>query len=253
MAAKAAIFGSRICFMKPIAVFQHTVVGAPGAVVPILKSLGREVRTVHIVDGEPVPRDATAFGGLVFMGGYMGVHDDFPWIAEELALIRDADAHAVAVAGHCLGSQLAALALGGSVAKHVRPEIGWQPLDAKDDAVSRDWWGPYAGQTLETFQWHGDTFTAPQGAHQIASSRHCAHQALIVGGRHLLLQSHLEMTPALVELSLEHNGHQLDHQFALGNPAVCDPGDVRRDLDRRTQQMHAILAQLYSRWIKGCG
>lgn len=238
--------------MKPIAVFQHTTVGAPGAVIPILRALGRAVRLVRIVDGEAVPREATAFGGLVFMGGYMGVHDDFPWIPGELALIRDADAHEIPVAGHCLGSQLLALALGGSVTNHVRPEIGWQPLETCDTPIARDWWGPHAGGALETFQWHGDTFTPPPAARQIARSRHCDNQAFVLHDRHLLLQSHLEMTPALVELSLQHNGHQLEHQFALGNPAVCDPADVRRDLDQRTERMHAILAQLLSRWVRGC-
>ena len=175
--------------MKPIAVFQHTVVGAPGAVVPILQALGREVRLVRIVAGEPVPTDPSAFSGLVFMGGYMGVHDDYPWIAQELALIRAADAQAIPVAGHCLGSQLVALALGGSVANHVQPEIGWQPLQTTDTSVARDWWGPWAGQTLETFQWHGDTFTPPPAALQIARSSQCEHQAFddihrIIRNRH---------------------------------------------------------------------
>lgn len=90
--------------MKPIAVFQHTEVGAPGAVVPILEALGREVVLVRIVDGDAVPADASGFGGLVFMGGSMGARDPLPWIAQELALIRDADARGIPVAGHCLGS-----------------------------------------------------------------------------------------------------------------------------------------------------
>ena len=66
--------------MKPIAVFQHTEVGAPGTVPTILESLGREVRLVRIVDGEPVPSHAGEFGGLVFLGGSMAAHDDLPWI-----------------------------------------------------------------------------------------------------------------------------------------------------------------------------
>lgn len=243
--------GEGLATMKPIAVFQHTVVGAPGAVVPILQALGRPVQLVRIVAGEAVPTDPGAFGALVFMGGYMSVHDDYPWIAQELALIRAADAQGIPIAGHCLGSQLVALALGGSVAKHVRPEIGWQPLQTADSAVARDWWGAWAGQTLETFQWHGDTFTPPPGALQIARSSHCEHQAFVLHERHLLLQSHLEMTPELVELSLQHNGQQLERQFALGNPAVCDPADVRRDLPERTARMHTLLTQLYSRWLRG--
>lgn len=237
--------------MKPVAVFQHTEVGAPGSVVPILRALGREVRCIRIVDGEPVPADASAFSGLVFMGGYMGVHDDLPWIAQELALIRRAASLGVPLAGHCLGSQLLAQALGGSVAKHARPEIGWQPLQTDGHAVAREWWGEFAGAKVQTFQWHADAFQPPPGAVRIAQSRHCEHQAYVLHDRHLLLQSHLEMTPALVAVSMERNGHQLVRQHALGNPAVSDPGDLLTDLETRTSRMQAVLARLYARWVQG--
>jgi GMP synthase-like glutamine amidotransferase len=234
---------------RPIAVFQHTEVGAPGAVVPILESLGREVMLIRVVDGEAVPTDAGAFGGLVFMGGHMSVHDPLPWISQELALIRQADACGIPVAGHCLGSQLVALALGGQVGTNERPEIGWCEMVAENSAVARAWWGPHAGRVLTTFQWHGDTFVPPHGAERIAHSRYCANQAYVVHGRHLLVQSHLEMTPPLVELSIERNGHQLQRQNALRNPAVSSYDDITNALPQRTAQMHTLLAQLYTRWV----
>ncbi len=237
---------------KPVAVFQHTEVGAPGTVVPILEALGREVRRVRIVDGEPVPPDASAFGGLVFMGGYMSVHDPLPWIAQELALIRDADARGIPVAGHCLGSQLVALALGGDVRRHAQPEIGWCEIDADGGAAAREWWGDAAGRTLQTFQWHGDTFAPPAGALQIASGAHCASQAFVIRGLHLLVQSHLEMTPALVELSVARNGEQLRRQNMLGNPAASAYADVLNDLAARSARMRGILERLYARWVQGC-
>jgi len=236
--------------VKPVAVFQHTEVGAPGSVVPILQALGCEVRVIGILHGEPVPATAEAFGGLVFMGGYMSAHDPLPWIGEELALIRDADARGLPVAGHCLGSQLVALALGGAVGPHDRPEIGWNPLVAGDDTPARDWWGDAAGRTLETFQWHGDTFTPPAGAVPLARSPWCDNQACVLDDRHLLVQSHLEMTPALVDLSWQRNGAQLVRQHAAGNPAASDPDDLLRDLPARTDAMAALLRRLYSRWVK---
>lgn len=236
--------------MKPIAVFQHTEVGAPGAVLPILEALGREVVLVRIVDGEAVPADASAYGGLVFMGGYMSVHDPLPWIAQELALIRDADARGIPVAGHCLGSQLVALALGGAVNPHDRPEIGWCEINAETSDTAREWWGGHSGQVLQTFQWHADTFEPPTGAVPLARGRHCANQAFVVRGRHLLVQSHLEMTPELVALSMARNGQQLARQNALGNPAASLFDDLLHDLPERTRRMHALLRQLYGRWCR---
>ena len=235
--------------MKPIAVFQHTEVGAPGTLPEALRELGQAVRIVRIVDGEPVPQDASSFSGLVFMGGYMSVHDPLPWIAQGLSLIRDADARGLPVAGHCLGSQLVAIALGGQVHRHTSPEIGWNTIETASDAAAQDWWGAYAGRSLETFQWHGDTFMPPEGARQLASAQHCSNQVFVLQERHLLIQSHLEMTPELVELSLERNGAQLLGQWEAGNPAVSSPQDIRRDLARRTGAMTDVLRQLYQRWV----
>ena len=233
---------------RPVAVFQHTEVGAPGAVVPILESLGCQVELIRIVDGDAVPPDASHFAGLVFMGGYMSARDPQPWIAAELALIRDADRRGIPVAGHCLGSQIIALALGGDVRTLKRPEIGWCEITADDSPTAREWWGDHAGQVLPTFQWHADTFEPPDGAVALATGLHCRNQVFVLKDIHLLIQSHLEMTPALVKLAVERNGHQMLRQNALANPATSDYRDALRDLPRRTLQMHVLLERLYSRW-----
>jgi len=235
---------------RPIAVFQHTEVGAPGAVVPVLRALGREVVVIRIVDGEPVPPDPSVYGALVFMGGYMSAHDPVPWIAQELTLMRMADKAGVPMAGHCLGSQLLALALGGEVRPNNRPEIGWCEIDSASLGEAQAWWGPNAGRRLRTFQWHGDAFTPPSGSVRIASGEHCANQVVIVHDRHLLVQSHLEMTPELVELSLRRNGYQLARQNTLSNPACSPLKEVGLDLRSRTDAMHVLLRQLYTRWAE---
>lgn len=238
--------------MKPIAVFQHTEVGAPGTVISILESLGRRTQVIRIVDGEAVPTEASEFGGMVFMGGYMGVHDPLPWIAQELALIREADALDIPVAGHCLGSQLLALALGGNVHANHRREIGWQQITVEGGTPAEEWWGQPAGTSLLTFQWHGDTFEPPAGAVRIASSPHCTNQAFVLRDLHLGVQSHLEMTPALVALSLQRNGAQLEREYQQGNPAVTSLQETQRDIPARTAQLGASLNRLYSRWVKNC-
>ncbi|RJG04770.1 type 1 glutamine amidotransferase [Noviherbaspirillum cavernae] len=238
--------------MKPIAVFQHTEVGAPGSVISILESLGKRCRVIRIVDGEPVPENADEFGGMVFMGGYMGVHDPLPWIPQELALIRQADALDIPVAGHCLGSQLLALALGGCVRANHRREIGWQQIVTEDGALAEEWWGQPSGTALLTFQWHGDTFEPPAGAVRIATSPYCANQAFVVRGLHLGMQSHFEMTPELVTLSLQRNGAQLEREYAQGNPAVTSMQETQREVPARTAQMRTALERLYKRWVKGC-
>lgn len=238
--------------MKPIAVFQHTEVGQPGSVIPILESLGHRCEVIRIVDGQAVPERAGDFAGLVFMGGYMSVHDPLPWIAQECALIRQADALDIPVAGHCLGSQLMAIALGANVHKNVRSEIGWQDIVIEGGALGQAWWGESHGTVIPTFQWHGDTFDLPMGAVRIATGANCANQAFVLRDLHLGMQSHFEMTPDLVELSLERNGAWLEREYATGNPAVTSMEETQRDIPARTQAMAQVLTRLYSYWVRNC-
>lgn len=237
--------------MKPVGIFQHTEVGAPGSIPELLAELGVATRVLRIVDGAPVPQDPQDFSGLVFMGGYMGVDDDLPWIAQELALIRCAAAQGIPVMGHCLGSQLLAKALGAEVTRAERSEIGWSQLQLEPGALAQEWFGQPPGQALLTFQWHGDTFGIPPGAERIARSAHCENQAFVADGRHLAIQSHLEMTPELVALSVQRNGAQMERQEAAGNPACSPRAEVLDDLAARTAEMRASLKRLYQRWIQG--
>ena len=87
---------------------------------------------------------------------------------------------------------------------------------------------------------------------QIARATHCDSQAFVLNDRHLLLQSHLEMTPELVELSLRRNGAQLLRERAAGNPAVTSMEDTRSALPERTAGMARVLRRLYSRWVEHC-
>lgn len=238
--------------MKPIAVFQHTEVGQPGSVIPILEGLGHRIELIRIVEGQAVPKHAGDFAGLVFMGGYMSVHDPLPWIAQECALIREADALGIPVAGHCLGSQLMAVAFGAEVRKNVRSEIGWQDIVVEGGELGRAWWGKAEGAVIPTFQWHGDTFDLPSGAVRIATGPHCANQAFVLRDLHVGMQSHFEMTPELVALSLERNGAWLEREHASGNPAVTSLAETQRDVPARTQAMEQVLTRVYSQWVRHC-
>lgn len=236
--------------MKPVAIIQHTEVGAPGSVPSILDELGVPSTIVRVVDGESIPDRAEDFSGLITMGGYMGVYDPLPWIAQEIALIREAAALGMPVAGHCLGSQIMAVAFGARVKRNERPEIGWNHIVLEQTLSATEWFGKDAGEHVLAFQWHGDTFELPPGAERLATSAYCENQVFVVDERHLAMQCHLEMTPELVELSVSRNGAQMDREVNAKNPAATSRQQTLENLAAQTANMRATLLRLYSRWVR---
>ena len=234
--------------MKPIAIFQHTHVGRPGAVVTVLNELGVPWVVVPVMDGAPIPDDPSCFSGIILMGGSMGVNDGLSWINDEIELVSRAREQGIPVAGHCLGGQVMAAAFGGKVERGPAMEIGWQDIKLEPVEQAREWFGDGAE---EVFQWHGDAFELPGGATRLAASRQYPNQAFVMDDRHLAMQFHLEMTPELVDVYLDANGKVLDRELAKGAGAVNSRQEIQEKLDARTSDMHAMLRKAYGRWIQG--
>src|SRR5438093_686225 len=109
--------------MKPIAIFQHSPTEGPGYFASFLTE-NRIPWQLFLIDADDsVPTDPELFSGLALMGGPMGVNDPLPWIPKVLELIRAAVTRDIPVIGHCLGGQLMAKALGGSVTVNSVKEI----------------------------------------------------------------------------------------------------------------------------------
>ena len=232
--------------MKPVAVFRHAPTEGPGYFATFLDDNRIGWRPVLLDVGEPVPPGAAGFSGLAFMGGPMSVNDDLPWIAPVLALIRAAVAADIPVLGHCLGGQLMAKALGGSVGRNPVKEIGWGTVQVLDSPVARDWFG--AVDTFASFHWHGETFTLPPAAERILESAHCANQAFALGPN-LALQCHVEMTEAMIQSWCEVGTDEI--AAAAASPAVQTPQQMQALSAANLPAMRAVAEQLYGRWARG--
>jgi GMP synthase-like glutamine amidotransferase len=132
---------------------------------------------------------------VVVLGSDRSVLESPVWLGDELEWLRSVDAAGTPVLGVCFGAQALSVALGGTVAKAQRPEIGWFDIDGSSP-VGGTW-----------FQWHSDTFTAPPGARELG--RNATGLQGFELRRHLAIQFHPEVTPAIVDDWMSVGGREL--------------------------------------------
>ena len=225
--------------MPPILIFRHVSCEGPGYLGRFLDRRGVAYRVVKIDRGESMPSSIDGVSALVFLGGPMSVNDALPWMHVSLALIRAAHRQRLPVLGHCLGGQLIAAALGGTVSVNPVKEIGWLPVRS-GNAVGRG----VLPRQFDAFHWHGETFTLPVGATHLFTSDACRHQGF-QSGNTLALQFHLEMQKDMVSAWADHYAEELRDP----SDTVQSRVDMTRDLDTRISALHCIADTIYDHWL----
>ena len=149
---------------------------------------------------DPIPQSAIEFSAIILLGGPMSVYEGIPYLTKEQFLIRDAFRRNIPILGVCLGSQLIAGALGGTVYKGAKKEIGWYDVKITDNGLDSLFKG-LQKRELKVFQWHGDTYTLPQDAVVLAYTD-LYPQAFRIGSAYGL-QFHLEVTTDMIKVWTE--------------------------------------------------
>lgn len=224
--------------------FQHVPFEGLGSIEPWMRAQGHALSCTRLYAGES-PVAAETCDWLIVMGGPMNIHEEreYPWLAAEKQAIRAAIGAGRRVLGICLGAQLVADVLGGRVTRNPHREIGWFPVERVATDPSCTVFADFPAR-FEAYHWHGDTFTLPPGARQLARSAACAQQAYVQGERVVGLQFHLETTPQSAAELIRHCGDELVPATYVQS-AVLMLADAAR-FDRLNGLMSALLTRLQS-------
>lgn len=215
---------------------QNSPLEGPGALAGIFAKDGLDCTLIPA--GAKVPRRAE--GPVVILGGPQGANDDSGRLRDQEDLIRWCHARDVPVLGICLGSQLAARALGGSVYRGSSPEVGFYE-DVVPDYAHPLFEG--AAEPYTVFHWHQDTFTLPPGARRLARSPAYENQAFAHGSV-VGVQFHIEVDEPTAEAWLDHLER---HPFG-----GADPGPMRESM-RMLGRLRGNMDAFYSGYKRQFG
>lgn len=183
----------------PIAIsIEHVTHEGPGRLGALLTQLGFAVRRIQAGVEPLTPEAQTDADLLVVMGGPIDIADaeEYPFLDDEIALVRDRLEAGRPTLGVCLGAQIMAKALGGEVRPMEKKEIGWHPVELTDRGRRS---ALAALQDRPVLHWHGSEFTLPPGAEQLARTDACENQAFQFRRHGLALQFHPEVTRQQIE------------------------------------------------------
>lgn len=222
---------------------QHVDFESPVHIHDWAEKRGHDFVGHHVYRCDPLPA-LDEFDMLVVMGGPMGVHDEdkHAFLKEEKQFIRDATQNGKRVLGICLGHQLIADALGGTVGQSPEPETGFGDVFFPENVSDSKVFGFLAGKTVKTFQLHGDAvLTLPPGAKMTATNAACPNQAFeLHDGKTVGLQFHLELTGARLEDVFK----CVPHDFQKKGKYVDSVEKVRGDVPKFTSDAHRVLERL---------
>ncbi|MBI4460511.1 MAG: gamma-glutamyl-gamma-aminobutyrate hydrolase family protein [Acidobacteria bacterium] len=206
-------------------------------------------RYLDVFRGEPAPDNligslgSVGFVGLIIMGGPMGVYeaDRYPFLRDELELIRRTADQGLPVLGICLGAQLIAAALGARVYPGPRKEIGWYPVEvmAEDELTAR------LPPRFPAFHWHGDTFDLPDGAVRLFRSDLYENQGFRWGKNVCAIQFHFEISKGMVEDWLEDKGCCAEVAAVPDTNAEL----IRRETVQWVGQLETLSKAVFSRFL----
>ena len=224
--------------MPTVAVLHHLERPFLGHAGRWLRDAGVELDERHVLRGDPLP-DLGEVDGIVSLGGETSVRTIAaqPALEAEAELLRAAVQREVPLLGICLGGQLLAHALGGTV-RYAGRVLVWRDLhptaEAHDDPVFAELPDP-----VPALHFNEDVFDAPPGAVTLLEGPGIdGAEAFRAGRCAWAVQYHPDVDAPVLESWFEHFGPWID-------AAGANLDAVREESARREAAQEAASAALF--------
>lgn len=232
-----------------IVVFQHIACEHPGIFRQLMESDGIQWDPVELDEGESIP-DLVPYDAMISMGGPMDVwqETEFPWLAAEKEAIYNAvRIRKLPFLGVCLGHQLLAEAVGGTVGPAATPEVGMLDVELTGAAAQHPLMQGLPPR-FKTLQWHGaEVKSVPQDASILMSSPVCEVQAFSVGQDTLGIQFHVETAPHTIDEWNAVPEYEAALRSTLGENGAAD---LKQAATEHESELSTTAVQLYRNWAK---
>ena len=215
-----------------------------------IRKRGLRLKTLNVArcgagDVDPLRPDL-----LAIMGGTVGVYqkEDYPFLKQEIEILKARLAADKPTIGICLGSQLMAAALGADVYKAPKgKEAGWCEINVTSEGQKTPARHLDASNT-KIFQWHGDTFDLPQSATLLASSDKYQNQIFSAGKNAIGVQCHPEVQTG----QLEEWYVMLTNDVTGDNPLV-PLAQLRKETAQYMDTLKTQSALFFNEWLEERG
>jgi GMP synthase-like glutamine amidotransferase len=150
--------------MSKLVVLHHLDKAFLGGAADPIRDAGLEIEERDLLRGDPLPAAGEA-DAIMSLGGDQSVRDldRYDYLRAEVELLREETERGTPILGVCLGGQLLAHALGGTVDRLPRRIVQWAPVEKLPDAEGDPVIGPLP-DPVHALHWNEDGFTLPPGA-----------------------------------------------------------------------------------------